>query len=103
MQGLHNNSLTGDGLCPVINLSDFTTQCGIDTAMVTKLQEWSATASKKVHEIQTEAQHSYQQVKENLLSSKSCFIDLRCELLDGVSIGSVFHHPCQRCHRNRHH
>ena len=102
MQGLHDNSFPGDGLRPVI-ICPTSRHNGIDTAMVTKLEEGSATLSKKVHESQTEAQHSCQQLKEIFLSKKSCVIDLRCELLDGVSIGSVFHHPCQRCHRNRHH
>ena len=70
--------------------------------MVTKLEEGGATPNKKVHESQT-LTHSHQQVKELVLSDKSCFIDLLCEILDGVWIGNVFHHPRQTCHRNRYH
>ena len=40
MRWLHSSSLQGDGLRPVTNnLPEFTTQCDIDTAMVTKLEE----------------------------------------------------------------
>ena len=37
--------------------------------MVTELEEGSATLSNKVHESQTDAQHSYQQVKEIIPSN----------------------------------
>ena len=84
-------------------LSDFTTQCGIDTAMVTKLEEGGVTQSKKIHKSQTQIQNSRKQVQEIVLSDTFCFIDLFCEIFDGVSIGNVSQPPRQCCHRNRHH
>ena len=59
--------------------------------MVTELEEGGATLSNKVHESQTEAQHSCQREKENFLSNKSCFIDLRCEHLEGLGVFFLIH------------
>ena len=71
--------------------------------MVTKLGRRGRNTKQKVHKSQTQTQHSRQPMKEIVLSDKSCFIDLLCEILDGLSIGNVFHHPRQHRHRNRHH
>ena len=51
----------------------------------------------------TKQQQLFQHVRGVVLSDKFCFIDLLCEILDGVLIGSVSHHPRLCCHRNRHH
>ena len=102
MRGLHNSSPHGDCLRPVA-------VCPTSRPIMVLIPPWSQAGRRgrdtkqKVHESQTQTQHHHQQVKEILLSDKSCFINLLCEIFDGVSIGNVFHHPRQRCHRNRHH
>ena len=81
MRGLHNGDLLGDWSSSCDKLSDFTTHCGGDVAMVTRLEEGSATQSKSFIRAKTQTQHSRQKVKEIVLSDKSCFIDLLCQRL----------------------
>ena len=86
-------------LMPFVTITPLRSVHSEYTAMVTKLEEESATLSKRF----MRAKHKHQQEKEIVLSDKSNIIDLLCELLDGVSVESVFHHSRQRYHRNRHH
>ena len=61
--------------------------------MVTKLEEWRTTRSNRFMRAKHRYNIFHQHVRRVVLSDKFCFIDLLCEILDGVSVGIVSHHP----------